>query len=168
MSPRACLTIASLLGFLAVAMGAFGAHGLKDAGPSGKGYLELKYSDTEAKNIAGQMFAASYKYLKDYETGVQYHMMHVVAMLFTGLLMLHHRSKLYSAAAWCFLGGILFFSGALYILVIGGPRWMGVPWGAIAPLGGTLQLVGWILLAIGAWKVAKPKAVTESWSGQRD
>lgn len=160
MSPRVCLAVASLLGFFAVAMGAFGAHGLKDAGPSGKGYLEQKYAETETKNVAGQTFPASYKYLKDYETGVQYHMMHVIAMLFTGMLMLHRRSKLLSAAAWCFLGGILLFSGALYILVIGGPRWMGVPWGAIAPLGGTLQLVGWILLAIGAWKIATPSAAS--------
>ncbi len=156
MSPRVCLAIASLLGFLAVTMGAFGAHGLKDAGPGGKGYLEQKYADTEAKNVAGQTFPASYKYLKDFETGVEYHMMHAVAMLLTGILMLHRRSKLLSAAAWCFFGGIVFFSGSLYTLVIGGPRWLGVPWGAIAPIGGTLQLVGWVFLAIGSWKAASP------------
>lgn len=66
-------------------------------------------------------------------------MLHVLAMLATGLLMLQHPSRWLSAAAWCFMGGIIFFSGALYVLVIGGPRWLGIPWGMVAPIGGTLQ-----------------------------
>ncbi|MFN9720751.1 MAG: DUF423 domain-containing protein [Planctomycetota bacterium] len=158
MSARACLVVGAILGFLAVAMGAFGAHGLKDAGADGKGVLERKYGDMEPKNVAGQMFPASYKYLKDFETGVEYHMLHAVAMLCTGVLMLHQKSKWLSAAAWCFLSGVIFFSGALYILVIGGPKWIGIPWGAIAPIGGTLQLAGWILLAMGGCQVARWKS----------
>lgn len=158
MSARTCLVIGAVLGFLAVAMGAFGAHGLKDAGADGKGFLEKKYGEMEPKNVAGQLLPAGYKYLKDFETGVEYHMMHAVAMLFVGMLMLHQPSKLLSAAAWCFLGGVVFFSGALYVLVIGGPKWMGVPWGAIAPIGGTLQLVGWILLAMGGCRTARLKS----------
>lgn len=157
MSARACLIVGAVLGFLAVAMGAFGAHGLKDAGADGKGFLERKYADTEPKNVAGQMFPASYKYLKDFETGVEYHMLHAVAILVAGVLMMHQKSKLLSAAAWCFLGGVIFFSGALYVLVVGGPKWMGIPWGAIAPIGGTLQLAGWILLAMGGCQAAALK-----------
>ena len=77
-------------------------------------------------------------------------MAHSLALGLVGVLMLRRRSKLLSVAAGCFLGGIFFFSGSLYLLVIAGPRWLGVPWGAITPIGGTLMLIGWLSLAIGA------------------
>jgi len=147
MSPRVCVCLASVLGFLAVVMGAFGAHGLKDTG-----FLQKKYADTEPKNIAGLSVPASYKYLRDFETGVEYHMSHSLALAITGLLMIRRPSAFLSIAAACFVLGILLFSGSLYILVIGGPRWLGIPWGLVAPLGGTLQLLGWMALFAGAWK----------------
>ena len=134
-------------------LGAFGAHGLTGSG-NGPGYLERKYWEMEPKTVAGFTVLASYHYLKVYEKGVEYHMTHTLAMAITGLLMLRRPSKLLSIAAWCFLAGILFFSGSLYVLVIGGPRWLGIPWGMIAPLGGTLLLVGWLSLAAGAWNAA--------------
>jgi uncharacterized membrane protein YgdD (TMEM256/DUF423 family) len=74
-------------------------------------------------------------------------MAHSLALGLVGVLMLRRRSKLLSVAAGCFLGGICFFSGSLYLLVIAGPRWLGVPWGAITPIGGTLMLIGWLALA---------------------
>lgn len=151
MSGRTCLCLAGFLGFLAVFLGAFGAHGLKDTP-----YLKDKYADMAPKDVAGYSIPASYKYAQDFETGVDYHMYHALAMLATGLLMLHHPSRCLSLAAWCFLGGIVFFSGALYILVIGGPRWLGVPWGMVAPLGGTLQLVGWLALMCGTFRMKAP------------
>lgn len=148
MSPRICVCLASVLGFLAVLMGAFGAHGLKDTG-----YLEKKYADVEPKNIAGLSVPASYKYLKDFETGVEYQMFHALALAIVGLLKARRQSMFLTVAAVCFLLGILLFSGSLYLLVMGGPRWLGVPWGLVAPVGGTLQLLGWIALIVGAWKV---------------
>ncbi|MBC7965643.1 MAG: DUF423 domain-containing protein [Fuerstia sp.] len=148
MSGRTCLCLAGCLGFLAVFLGAFGAHGLK-----GTRFLTDKYADRPPEIVAGHAIPASYKYAQDFETGVEYHMMHVLAMLATGLMMLHQPSRCLSLAAWCFLGGIVFFSGALYVLVIGGPRWLGVPWGMVAPIGGTLQLIGWLALTSGAFRM---------------
>ena len=148
MSARVCLILACLFGFLAVLLGAFGAHGLSDSG-----YLERKYSDMEPKTVSGLELPASYKYLQDFRTGVRYHMWHALAMFGTGLMMRGRSSRVLSAAAWCFAGGILLFSGALYVLVIGGPKFGGVTWGLVAPIGGTLQLVGWILLAIAALRL---------------
>jgi uncharacterized membrane protein YgdD (TMEM256/DUF423 family) len=149
MSARTCLFLAAVLGFVAVLMGAFGAHGLSDSG-----FLEKKYADLEPKNVSGMELPAAYKYLQDFRTGVRYHMWHALAMLAVGLLLLRQPSKLLSATAWCFLLGIVLFSGALYVLVIGGPRFAGVPWGMVAPIGGTLQLVGWFLLAIAALRLS--------------
>ena len=148
MSGRMCLCMAGCLGFLAVFLGAFGAHGLKDTK-----FLTEKYANMEPKVVAGHSIPASYKYAHDFETGVEYHMVHVLAMLATGLLMLHQPSRCLTVAAWCFLGGIVLFSGALYVLVIAGPRWLGVPWGMVAPIGGTLQMIGWLALTSGAFRL---------------
>jgi uncharacterized membrane protein YgdD (TMEM256/DUF423 family) len=147
MNGKTCLCLASFLGFLAVFLGAFGAHGLKDTP-----YLAKKYADMPPKIVAGHPVPAAYKYAQDFETGVEYHITHVLAMLATGVLMLHQPSRLLSFAAWCFLGGIVFFSGALYVLVIAGPRWLGIPWGMVAPLGGTLQLIGWLSLTAATFR----------------
>ena len=148
LSGRMCLCLAGGFGFLAVFLGAFGAHGLKDTK-----FLTNKYADAEAKIIAGYAIPASYKYAQDFETGVQYHMVHVLAMLATGLLMLHHPSRCLNVAAWCFLGGIIFFSGALYVLVIGGPQWLGIQWRMVVPIGGILQLIGWLAFTFGALRL---------------
>lgn len=145
MNGKTWIFLAAIFGFLAVLLGAFGAHGLKDTH-----FLEKKYADLESKDIAGHVVPASYKYLMDFETGVKYHMIHALALLATGMLILRQPSRGLSIAAWCFVGGIVLFSGALYLLVIGGPNWAGIPWGAIAPIGGTLQLIGWLALAISA------------------
>ena len=142
MSARTCLTIAAISGFFAVLLGAFGAHGLSDSG-----FLLEKYGDFEPKKVAGMDLPASFKYLQDFHTGVRYHMWHSLALLAVGLLLLRGKSQLLSAAAWCFCLGIVLFSGALYVLVICGPSFAGIKWGLVAPIGGTLQLVGWILLA---------------------
>ncbi|MEQ9408171.1 MAG: DUF423 domain-containing protein [Fuerstiella sp.] len=143
MSVRTCLILASVFGFLAVLLGAFGAHGLADSG-----FLEKKYADLDAKNAAGMKLPASYKYLQDYQTAVRYHMWHALALFGIGLLQLRQPSRAGSVAAWSFTGGMLLFSGALYVLVIGGPKFAGVPWGLVAPIGGTLLLAGWAALIV--------------------
>ncbi|MEZ6040967.1 MAG: DUF423 domain-containing protein [Planctomycetaceae bacterium] len=144
MTARSTLTLAAIFGFLAVLLGAFGAHGLKDSG-----FLEKKYQDVEAKNYAGLMIPASHKYMLDFETGVRYHMWHALALGLTGFLMRFrtgHGGSL-NVAAGAFTAGVVLFSGSLYVLVIGGPKFLGIPWGKVAPIGGTLLLVGWLSLA---------------------
>lgn len=142
MSPKTCLTLASVLGFVAVLLGAFGAHGLSDSG-----YLEKLHSDVKPKSIAGMQVPASYKYMQDFNTGVRYHMWHALALFGVGLLMLKYPATSLTVSAWCFVGGIVLFSGSLYVLVICGPKFGGITWGLVAPIGGTLQLVGWAALA---------------------
>tara|TARA_B100000676_G_C17718967_1_gene650355 strand:+ start:274 stop:741 length:468 start_codon:yes stop_codon:yes gene_type:complete len=140
MTARLCLRLAAISGFLAVLFGAFGAHGLNDSH-----FLEKKYADQE-KEIAGQTVPASYKYFQDFRTGVRYHMWHALALFGVGLLMRTNDDQLLRGAAWSLLAGMLLFSGSLYLLVIAGPKFAGVPWGLIAALGGTTLLIGWGLL----------------------
>ncbi|MCP4174207.1 MAG: DUF423 domain-containing protein [Fuerstiella sp.] len=151
MSARTCLSLAAALGFLAVLFGAFGAHVLSDSG-----YLERCYANLEPRNVSGLQLPPAYKYLQDFHTGVRYHMWHALALFGVGLLMQHRPSRLLSTAAWCFFGGIVFFSGALYVLVICGPKFGGITWGMIAPIGGTLQLVGWALLIAAVLRTPVP------------
>jgi uncharacterized membrane protein YgdD (TMEM256/DUF423 family) len=143
MTARTCLTLAATFAFLGVLLGAFGAHGLSDSG-----FLERKYADMEPKDVSGMQLPAAYKYLQDFRTGVRYHMWHALALFGVGLIMREHASRLLTTVAWCFVGGIVFFSGALYVLVICGPKFGGVTWGLVAPIGGTLQLIGWAALAV--------------------
>ncbi len=53
-----------------------------------------------------------------------------------------------AAAAWAFIGGVIVFSGSLYLLVATGARW----WGAVTPVGGLAMIAGWVLLALAAWR----------------
>ena len=118
MSARAALTLASLLMLVAVAAGAFGAHALR--------------SRLDANALAV------------WQTAVQYHAWHALALLAVGLLTLHtpERAGL-SLAGWLFVAGIVLFSGSLYALALTGTRALG----AITPLGGAAFLVGWLALA---------------------
>ena len=117
------LLAAAVLGALAVMIGAFGAHGLK--------------SMLEAEGR-----------LDTFETAVKYHFYHTLAMLLIGMLLYHIHDKLLEYAGLSMLGGVLIFSGSLYILCLSGIRWMG----AITPLGGLLMIVGWILLFVGVYR----------------
>lgn len=116
------LMAAALSGFIAVALGAFGAHGLK-------------------QRLSADLLAV-------YQTGVQYHFYHTFALLAVGLLMLHMPAN--TSLRWSgllFIVGIVIFSGSLYVLSLTGVKWLG----AITPLGGVAFLVAWLLLARAAW-----------------
>jgi len=139
-SGKCWIATGAVLGFLAVFAGAFGAHGLKDTG-----YLDTKY-EGETKTVVGLEVPAAYKYLGDFETGVRYQMYHALAVILLGLFANHRSSKLVTATGWCLATGTVLFSGSLYLLVITKAKWFG----AIAPIGGTLQLVGWVMFAIAA------------------
>ena len=116
------LIAGALLGFLFVALGAFGAHGLKAIMTPGQ----------EAW----------------FKTGNLYLGIHAMAILFCGVL--HHLFSTRSMAisGWLFFSGILIFSGTLFLMAVGGPRWLG----AVTPVGGTLFLVGWGTLVYGIVK----------------
>ena len=145
MSSRTCLILATLFGFLSVFLGAFGAHVLSDTG-----YLERKYVELQPKQVSGMTLPAAYKYYQDFQTSVRYQMWHALALMGIGLWKYQRDSTFLSLAAWSLTVGIVFFSGALYLLVIGGPQYGGIPWGRIAPIGGIALLVGWIAVLAAA------------------
>jgi len=129
-------TSGAILAFLAVALGAFAAHGLGD-------YFEKLYANTPAKMVAGHPVPAAQKYLAVFKTGAEYQFYHALALLFISQLSRNSRSKLLNVAGWCFLLGTLFFSGSLYLLTM-----LAIPvFGAITPIGGVLFLVGWGVLS---------------------
>ncbi len=118
------ITLASLSGMLAVMLGAFGAHALK-------GRLDA--------------YAAGV-----FETAVQYHFYHSLALLAVGVIALSQpQTVLLKSSAWLFLIGIVVFSGSLYLLSVTGVRWLG----AITPLGGLAFIGGWACLAATGWKL---------------
>jgi uncharacterized membrane protein YgdD (TMEM256/DUF423 family) len=114
------LTISGISGFLAVALGAFGAHGLQ--------------SRLEAA-------ADGVKRLSWWQTAAHYHLVHALALVAVALLMQRVPQARYAGVA--FLIGSALFSGSLYAMALGGPRWLG----AVTPLGGLGFLAGWALLA---------------------
>ncbi|SKA38733.1 Uncharacterized membrane protein YgdD, TMEM256/DUF423 family [Enhydrobacter aerosaccus] len=118
------IAIAAASGAIAVAAGAFGAHGFDPA------------------TVAG---ARARDWL---QTGSHYEIVHALAMLAVVLLSAQGRigGKLTGAAQWLFLIGSVLFPGSLYALAFGGPRWFG----AVAPFGGTAFILGWLALALAA------------------
>ncbi len=122
---RTYIIIASILGMLGVAIGAFGSHILEP--------------------IIGTR-------IETFKTGVEYHFVHALAILLTAILAGQlGESAMLRWAARLFTIGILFFSGSLYVLCITGVKVLG----AITPIGGVCFIAGWILLAISAAKTAK-------------
>ena len=115
------VVIGALSGFLAVAFGAFGAHGLRE-------------------RLSPDMLAI-------FEVGVRYQMYHALALIGVGLALERWPSAALPAAGWSFVAGTVVFSGSLYVLTLTGVRWLG----AITPLGGVAFLIGWALLAWAVW-----------------
>jgi len=115
-------TIGSILGGIAVATGAFGAHGLK-------------------KLVTPEL-------LDTWEKAVRYQMYHALALLALAWAVTHwsEQIKLLTVGGWLFLAGVILFSGSLYILVLSGVKWLG----AITPLGGMAFVAGWACLALAA------------------
>lgn len=122
-SPRICLPVAgvgALFAGLGVAAGAFGAHGLRAM-------------------LAEPMLVV-------YETAVRYQMYHALALLVLAVLAVRLPPRTTLLVAGLFTGGIVFFSGSLYLLALTGTR----PLGMLTPVGGTLFIAGWAVLAWGA------------------
>jgi uncharacterized membrane protein YgdD (TMEM256/DUF423 family) len=139
MGGGAWVRIGALAGFLAVAFGAFGAHGLKDR-------LKPMVSDS-AEEAAFKL-----RRLENFETASRYNMVHALALIVVGLLALSGRPSIaLSVAGWSFVLGTLIFSGTLYAYGLTGLRWLG----AITPIGGIGLLIGWLALAMAAGGAAK-------------
>jgi uncharacterized membrane protein YgdD (TMEM256/DUF423 family) len=110
------LTASGISGFLAVVLGAFGAHG-----------LQARLADA----------ADAAKRLSWWQTAAHYHLLHALALAVVAFVISHVPQARYAGVA--FVLGTLLFSGSLYVMALGGPRWLG----AVTPLGGAAFLVGW-------------------------
>lgn len=121
-SRRGVLVTAAVLGALAVAAGAFAAHGL-------------------SSRVSPRM-------LEVWETAARYQMWHVLALLAVAASepLWKHRAAAIACAAW--IAGIVLFSGSLYALVLTRVRALG----AVTPVGGALLMAGWVLIAVAAWR----------------
>ncbi|MDP8925298.1 MAG: DUF423 domain-containing protein [Chloroflexota bacterium] len=119
---RHFISIAALSAFIAVAAGAFGAHGLSGV-------------------LAADRLAV-------FETAVRYQMYHALALLLVGWLAAQTTNRVLQVAGWLFIVGTILFSGSLYALTLSGVRWLG----AITPFGGLAFLAGWLALAWGCWR----------------
>lgn len=115
--PTVWLRIAAINGFVAVVVGAFAAHALRD-------------------RLSAEMLAT-------FETGVRYHMYHALGLLAVALVSRHSRALAVAVAGWCFMIGIVLFSGSLYALALVEQTWLG----ALTPFGGASLLAGWLALA---------------------
>ena len=113
--------LGAVSGALAVALGAFAAHGLRS-------------------RISADALAA-------FETGARYQMYHALALLAVAWALGRWPSAWTSAAGWLFVAGTILFSGSLYLLAVTGVRALG----AITPLGGLAFILGWLALAGAAW-----------------
>lgn len=112
----------AVLALVAVALGAFGAHGLR-----------------------GTLSAAD---LATFETGARYQMYHALALFAVAWAYGRWPGTTVAVAGWLFVAGVVVFSGSLYTLVLTGQRWLG----AVTPLGGVCFLAGWALLAWTAFR----------------
>lgn len=116
MKPGLAMGLGGWLGFVGVCLGAFGAHGL--------GAMLRRHGMVDT-----------------WETAVFYHLVHAVM-----LCLVAGRTPFRSGPCWCFLFGVVLFSGSLYMLALTQLRWLG----AITPLGGLSLLLGWAWLAVGS------------------
>ncbi len=115
--------VGAAFGFFGVALGAFGAHALKQR-------LEPDLFDI-------------------FEVGVRYHMYHALAIIAVGLAAAQWPGSMIHVAGWLFAVGIAIFSGSLYVLAITGTKWFG----AITPIGGIAFLAGWLMVVYHVWKL---------------
>ena len=117
------LLLGSILMFIGVGMGAFGAHSFAE-------------------------FLAAAGREGTFETAVRYQIYHALALLAVGILSNQAPASILNWSGWLLFVGTLIFSGSLYILIYSGVRWLG----AITPIGGVLFLAGWACLTIYAFQ----------------
>ena len=116
--PNLIIAFGALNAFLAVAAGAFAAHGLKDI--------------------------LSPEYINTFKTAADYQMMHGIGLILIGVLNKQDTKRSNIVAAAFMLAGIILFSGSLYLLTLTGTKWLGI----ITPFGGICFLIAWLILGI--------------------
>ena len=125
---RIFIVLAGFLGFTAVALGAFGAHGLRsrlESLPDGVKRFEW------------------------WNTAAQYHLTHALALAFAAWLVHRGAGASATVAGWSFVAGVALFSGSLYLMTITGQTRLG----AITPIGGLCFLVGWGAVMVAGWRL---------------
>lgn len=125
---RVFIILSGLLGFTAVALGAFGAHGLQarlQALPDGAKRLEW------------------------WTTAAHYHLAHALALALAAWLVERGAGAAGHVAGWSFVAGVALFSGSLYIMTVTGHAKLG----AITPIGGVLFLIGWAAVIVAGFRV---------------
>lgn len=119
---RLFFMLGSLSAFVAVVLGAFGAHALKARLPA--------------------------DLLAVFEVGVRYQMAHALALLAVAWAHTRWPGGVLTTGGWLFVAGTVFFSGSLYLMALTGTRWLG----AVTPIGGVAWLAAWLCLAWAAWR----------------
>ena len=123
------IRIAAFFALTAVILGAFAAHGLESKLPAAR--------------------------IAIFETGVRYQFYHAIGIFIAALLMERHPQKILRIAGWLFVGGIVCFSGSLYLLscrhILDIAHWSWL--GPITPLGGLLFIAGWVCILAGKYKL---------------
>ncbi len=126
--PRIFIILSGLLGFTAVALGAFGAHGLQSRlGSLPDGVKRLDWWNTAA----------------------HYHLTHALALAVAAWLLHRGAGAAALVAGWAFVAGVTLFSGSLYVMTITGETKLGV----ITPFGGLLFLLGWGAIMVAGWRL---------------
>lgn len=134
---KVLLIAGTLAAALGVVLGAFGAHGLTSIiGEIDKNSADIEAIDRHAKRIA------------NWDTASIYLMYHAFGLVISGLIATVASRKICSFSGWFFGAGILLFSGSLYGIALSGQTWLG----AIAPLGGSAFILGWVLLTVAIYK----------------
>lgn len=118
---RISIVAAAFFGLTGVILGALASHALKSRLPAER--------------------------LASFDTATKYQLFHALLLLGLGLLAQHAPGRWLNLATWSAIGGIVLFSGSIYILVLGGPRWLG----PITPLGGLLLIFAWLALGLHAY-----------------
>lgn len=125
---RIFVILSGVLGFSAVALGAFGAHGLRSRlGSLPDGVKRLEWWNTAA----------------------HYHLTHALALAFAAWLVHRGAGSSATVAGWSFVAGVALFSGSLYTMTITGQTKLG----AVTPFGGLLFLVGWAAVMVAGWRL---------------
>lgn len=123
--PKVLLVLGALNALVGVALGAFGAHGLR-----------------------GRLTPER---LEVWQTAVQYQLVHALGLLLVGVVVVQlGQGGVLRWSGWLMFGGILLFSGSLYVLCLTGTRWLGM----VTPLGGLLFLAAWVVFVLGVWRAA--------------
>ncbi len=128
------LWIGPLMGLFAVILGAFGAHGIERI------LGEISADELESK-------------LRVWQVADRYLMYHAIVTFVVGMMGQFNRHKVLVWIVGCFVVGSLIFSGALFTLALTGMTWLGM----VAPVGGTIQIIGWALLVFAGYQATMPR-----------